>query len=368
LRVLFLPSGIFSNFLGESMKIRRNGFTLVELLVVIAIIGILVGLLLPAVQAAREAARRMSCSNNIKQLALAVHNYESTYRYIGRLSSPGQTDWGQDYNWNGYSPHVQMLPYIEQGNLYQQVYFDNHRTYPHYAGHPWFGDQPPAPGTQQTIKSVFAQKVPAFLCPSDLKYPNQTYPGNNYAFSSGPALVWYTSPGDRIGMYNRHAYTAFSDCPDGLSNTIMLGEFIKGDDDGGKFTNEGDVARGLSFPSGITNVKWTQAQLDAFAATTMAGGGNHVSGGGSHWMGPGFYNTAFNTMVTPNWRAPAGNNCGGCGEGDNDGIYPARSRHTGGAMHALGDGSVTFINNSVNLTAYQNYGSARGREAPTPIE
>lgn len=100
------------------MRRIRSGFTLVELLVVIAIIGILVGLLLPAVQAAREAARRMSCSNNLKQLGLAVHNYESTYKTCSRLASQGLTDWGQDGNWNGFSPHTGLLPYIEQGPLY----------------------------------------------------------------------------------------------------------------------------------------------------------------------------------------------------------------------------------------------------------
>ena len=352
------------------MRMRKQGFTLVELLVVIAIIGILVGLLLPAVQAAREAARRMSCSNNLKQLALAVHNYESSYKYIGRLSSPGQSDWGQDSNWNGYSPQCGLLPYIEQGPLYQQIYFGDHRDsrYPHYQGHPWAGDRPAPPGSTMTIKQQFATKIPGFLCPSDPKYPDFAYPGNNYAFSAGPSLGWYVAVGDQIGMYNRTRYTSFADCTDGLSNTIMLGEFVKGDANGGTFTNMGDIARGLAFPSGAPATKWSQVQLDAFAVATLAGGGNHVSGAGSHWMGPGMYNTAFNTMAPPNWRGVAGNNCGGCGEGDNDGIYPARSRHSGGAMHAMGDGSVQFIAQTISLSPYQSLGSARGGESNASIE
>jgi hypothetical protein len=216
-----------------------------------------------------------------------------------------------------------------------------------------------------SIKAQFATKISAFLCPSDPKYPDFAYPGNNYAFSAGPSLGWYVPAGAQIGMFNRTRYTGFSDTPDGLSNTIMLGEFIKGDADGGQFTNKGDIARGLGFPSGAGNINWTQAQLDVFQASTLAGGGNHVSGAGSHWMGPGMYNTAFNTMAPPNWRGVAGNNCGGCGEGDNDGIYPARSRHTGGAMHALGDGSVQFISQTVDLLTYQGLGSARGGEVTT---
>ncbi len=214
-----------------------------------------------------------------------------------------------------------------------------------------------------SIKAQFASKIPAFICPSDLQYPDPAYPGNNYAFSAGTNLGWYVAAGDQIGPFNRTRYTKFSDCPDGLSNTIFMGEFIKGDASSSTFTNRGDIARGLSFPAGTGARAWTQVQLDAFEVTTRGGGGNHVSGAGSHWMGPGMYNTAFNTMAPPNWRGVAGNNCSGCGEGDNDGIYPARSRHTGGAMHAMGDGSVQFISETIALIPYQQLGTARGDEA-----
>lgn len=343
-------------------KTMKRGFTLVELLVVIAIIGILVGLLLPAVQQAREAARRMSCSNNLKQLGLAVHNYESAFKKIGRLSSPGQTAWGQDSNWNGYSPHTGLLPYIEQAPLYQTIFFGDHQVYPHYEGHPWAGDRPNPPGSFLSIKQQFASRIPGFLCPSDPAYADVAYPGNNYAFSAGTNLGWYVAAGDQTGPFNRTRYTGFNDIIDGLSNTIMLGEFIKGDATGAFFTNRGDIARGLAFPGGTGARNWTQFQLDAFVITTQAGGGNHVSGAGSHWMGPGMYNTAFNTIAPPNWQGVAGNNCGGCGEGDNDGIYPARSRHTGGAMHAMADGSVQFIGESIELFTYQALGTARGEE------
>ena len=99
-------------------RFQRKAFTLVELLVVIAIIGILVGLLLPAVQAAREAARRMSCGNNLKQLGLAFHNYESTYKRVPRLASDmrwSRTAGGTAAsNWHGYSAHTMILPYISK--------------------------------------------------------------------------------------------------------------------------------------------------------------------------------------------------------------------------------------------------------------
>jgi len=343
------------------MQKIRKGFTLVELLVVIAIIGILVGLLLPAVQAAREAARRMSCSNNMKQLGLAVHNYESTFKVAPRLSAQGQTDWGQDSQWNGFSPHTQILPYIEQGPLYEQVFFENHRTFPHYQGHPWNGGGIP-PGKTMDCRAVFLAKIPSFNCPSDRSVPNQDYPGSNYGFSAGTNLGWYVGPASRNGFFSRFAYGKFGSIIDGLSNTIMQAEFIKGDADGTTFTNAGDVARVRPFPPGAGEANWTIVQLNAYELVTLAGAGNHISNGGGHWMGPGFYNTAINTLAPPNWRGVAATAVDGHGEGDRDGVYPARSRHTGGVMHVMGDGSVQFIPSTIDILTYQRLGTANGGE------
>ena len=150
------------------MKRRRIGFTLVELLVVIAIIGILVGLLLPAVQQAREAARRMSCSNQLKQLALAVHNYESSYKSLPTLASSQSmvTATASTLNandWRGYTPHAMMLPYIEQTALYNQINFSQ----AHY------DTNIVAPATIAPVV-VGRTKVPGFLCPSDKPYPSTT--------------------------------------------------------------------------------------------------------------------------------------------------------------------------------------------------
>src|SRR5690606_8197484 len=109
-------------FGGFPMKLNRSAFTLVELLVVIAIIGILVGLLLPAVQAAREAARRMQCSNNLKQIILATHNYEATYKRLPGLTGS-----------SSFSPQARILPYIEQANLQDLIDFQQ----PLYVGPAW---------------------------------------------------------------------------------------------------------------------------------------------------------------------------------------------------------------------------------------
>ncbi len=358
------------------MSRMRKGFTLVELLVVIAIIGILVGLLLPAVQAAREAARRMSCSNNMKQIGLAVHNYESTFKVAPRLATRGRTNWGQDASWNGFSPHCQILPYIEQGNVYNQINFedtlDNDAHYPHYAYRPptWNAagtKTTPKPGLAGalTCQQLGGTKVPAFLCPSDPPYVFADWTSNNnYGFSSGSCLGWNNEP-TLNGFFRRFRYTGFNDIIDGLSNTIMLGEFVKGDGTGTTFTRAGDFAT-IALPSGFPRTFWTEAQLTQYGQLTATGAGQN-SEAGNFWFAPGHYNTAINTLAPPNWQfnsASIDTGCNGC-QGDHDGVFPARSRHAGGAMHAMGDGSVQFISSTVSVPTYQALGSAKGGDQGT---
>ncbi len=338
------------------MKRIRSGFTLVELLVVIAIIGILVGLLLPAVQAAREAARRMQCGNNVKQLALAYHTYESAFKAMPRTASPAfdtaTAPAQQTGSWNGYSALVGILPNIEQGSLFNQFTF---RQY-HY-------DATVLPGQTNSALTLGRFRIPGFVCPSDRAYPSTTDTGwSNYGVSEGSNAGWNVTAAFRNGFFQRDVYNKFGDCTDGLSNTIMLAEFVKGDGDNTTLTNMGDVVRGVAFPNAPISKRFiTQANLDAYGAAGLAAGStasNQLTFAGFRWAAPGFYNGAINTMAPPNWRFPAVHECTGCGQADAQGIFPARSRHSGGAQHAMGDGSVQFISNTVNLTTYQALGSA----------
>jgi prepilin-type N-terminal cleavage/methylation domain-containing protein len=335
-------------------KSQRLGFTLVELLVVIAIIGILVGLLLPAVQAAREAARRMSCSNNMKQLGLAMHNYESTFKKVPRLASsvtrPGGTP--QNGNWNGYSAHTMILPYIEQGNLFNQFRFNEY----HYNNDPAIANPTPL--------ALSRNKIATFLCPSDKDYPSTTDIGwSNYGWSEGPNKGWNIALALQNGFYHRAVETKFGDVTDGLSNTIMAAEFVKGDGTSALFSRFGDFANNISEVGALPNQFPTQDQLTVVGQAALANGvKSHRSPAGFRWIAPGFYNTAINTMAGPNWQFPAAMICNGCGQGDSQGVFPARSRHTGGAQHVMGDGSVQFISDNTDLRTYQGLGSANGND------
>ncbi|MDG1873183.1 MAG: DUF1559 domain-containing protein [Mariniblastus sp.] len=214
-----------------SLKSKKNGFTLVELLVVIAIIGILIGMLLPAVQQVREAARRITCANNIKQLAVAALNYESAHQQfppglnlpIGYASG---NIWPNSsvHNATGDPPHpnefgswfVWIMPFMEQNNIIDQMDL-NQRDYANCLG----------------ADSPGSSVVPAFMCPSDYiprEVVTYTRSGNTYCFGAnsyyGNAGVksWYHATATFDGVFYYNSKTTFASISDGSSNTIMIGE------------------------------------------------------------------------------------------------------------------------------------------------
>jgi len=343
---------------------RKRGFTLVELLVVIAIIGVMVGLLLPAVQAAREAARRMSCSNNLKQLGLSFHNYHDTFRRLPHGAAPVSGDFNGTFtvsnsNWHGYSPQTMILPYIEQTAVFDQLTFRSTYTSGTIV--------PPAIIAPRVLART---QISTFLCPSDKDYPNATSRGwINYGVNFGSNTGWRNDIQNCNGMFVLNFTRNFKDVTDGLSNTIMMGEFNKGDASGAIFdVRNGDVVRSQPFgamptvfriAAGIPSI--TQGQLEAYGAQCLTGQANHISFAGIEWMAPGQYTASFNTLAPPNWRFPACMRDGG-GMGDSQGLFPARSRHPGGVQVSLGDASVRFISDSVDLILYQSMGSIDGGE------
>jgi prepilin-type N-terminal cleavage/methylation domain-containing protein/prepilin-type processing-associated H-X9-DG protein len=200
---------------GEArMSRRRHAFTLIELLVVIAIIAILMGLLLPAVQKVREAASRIKCTNNLKQMGLACHNYHDTQRSLppGYLALmpyvDGATDTAPGWGWPAF-----LLPYLEQDNLYHQINF-----------------------SQPVQSSLAAQVVlPMFLCPSDIVPPTPftvtdvtstpiaTLAPSSYAATCGPDASDVSDP-TGAGVFYRNSQTRLTDITDGTSSTVMIGD------------------------------------------------------------------------------------------------------------------------------------------------
>ncbi|MEM7454075.1 MAG: DUF1559 domain-containing protein [Planctomycetota bacterium] len=184
---------------------RASGFTLVELLVVIAIIGILIGMLLPAVQQVREAARRINCANNMRQLGLAVMNYESAFQHF----PSGVVDSDDDLTDALHSGLVYLLPNIEQNNVYEQYDFNSD----------W------KTGTNLTLTQV---KIETFLCPSNTSAVGQDggIPGapSDYAFNKGSVSTLSALPGSSTGPFGVNSQTRVADIRDGSSTTFMIGE------------------------------------------------------------------------------------------------------------------------------------------------
>lgn len=314
-------------------RIARSGFTLVELLVVIAIIGILVGLLLPAVQAAREAARRMQCSNNLKQLGLAVHNYESAHKVfpLGVLQFPLTAEFAYPrLTWG-----IHLYPYIEQSAVYDRFSFTMgvHNTM--YL-HPLNSSGP---------NSLTAFVPPTMQCPSDgvgsAVYahpgiqPHITAKGNYGAFfgNLNKGATRTLSAGHLPAAFG-YRPVKFGSITDGTSNSMAFGEQLRG---------------AVSDP-----------------ASSMRG---------SYWYDfPG--GAWIFTFIGPNSPVPDSLRASSCplaerqpalnlpcvpvnGNGETVG---SRSRHVGGVQVAMCDGSVHFISNSIGLSVWRALGSISGGE------
>ncbi|MCA9127135.1 MAG: DUF1559 domain-containing protein [Planctomycetales bacterium] len=294
--------------------LRKRGFTLVELLVVIAIIGILVGLLLPAVQAAREAARRMQCGNNLKQIGLALHNYESSYKRL----PPAWVDWNGWWAPPLHAAHanVAILPFMEQENL--SNLYDPRVSWDH------------------ANNAVMADKMPStYVCPStpgggeieaDSGFQTSDY---NYIRSD---TGWITDPVPGKAMFEQNEFRRLGDVTDGLTNTMMV------------------------YESAGRTKSWVLGQQTAppawFIREYRAWTGNF----NSQWL----YTASF--TLDPSGGEPTVNWFVGSQIINTHNWGAAYAFHTGGMNSALGDGSVHFISENIDIDTLSALSSINGGE------
>jgi prepilin-type N-terminal cleavage/methylation domain-containing protein/prepilin-type processing-associated H-X9-DG protein len=352
----------------------RGGFTLVELLVVIAIIGVLVALLLPAVQAAREAARRAKCLNHIRQWGLALHNYHDTF-----LAFPTANAQNYQPNAQGFSPQARLLPFIEQANLQNTLDF----AQPAFTG-PWNALTP-----NPQFAAAFATPIQVALCPSDpapvlnMGAGGTNYSGINYmvSFGSGTGtnydLRWRTD-----GLVYENSGVRFADATDGTSNTVFLSETVRSV--GPDFSLPAGTLPNAPYQATLNGSSGVSATLQAFPGMSGSGGGwsngssgtienpdlatiwpqktswrgassAALRGRGTSWAHSGAMSTLTNGYSTPNSRIP-------------DvvihftGFFAPRSFHSGGAQALMGDGSVRFLPNSIDVLVHRGLHSASGGE------
>jgi prepilin-type N-terminal cleavage/methylation domain-containing protein/prepilin-type processing-associated H-X9-DG protein len=343
------------------MRVSRRGFTLIELLVVIAIIGVLIGLLLPAVQKVREAANRMSCQNNLKQIGLACHNYANTFGYFPPGSANTPASGG-----SAASMIALVLGYMEQGNLYNLFDFTS--------------------DVNNSASNFLArtQEVKSYNCPSDAETTRLTQVGlipaglsnapagrNSYMYNNGATAHFVNYPasdGNLIGLANYlvngsgqvTSRVQITDIIDGTSNTLLMSETTHSTVSGGCQLTGDDL--------NPTNI-YLEPNSEFNFYTPMYGTAPYHC---NNWnYGPTsrisyrtceyFRNIAemiiFTTTIPPNYTGYD------CGDYNITGAHmAARSYHSGGVNVGFSDGSVRFITNTINTTTWAALGSRAGGE------
>lgn len=372
----------------------RRAFTLIELLVVIVIIGMLIALLLPAVQAARSAARRSHSSNNLKQIGLALHNYEAA-----RLHYPPswkEPDFPNGNDFNGWSIHALLLPYLEKSEITTRI--DYNQPYTEYTSSGSLGGVTTADGDSN--QNLSGLRVPVYVSPDEprdearLKGGEPTHYPVNYAANMGTFLVWNPDTGEvgngafapgkgfRAGAYH-----------DGLSNTMAFAE-VKAWQPYGRNTGYDATDSNISnlvatvtpVVDGVINTPAAVADIEALVQAADATGNYKTNSGHTEWVDGRAHQTGFTTLFAPNQQVLVDAKSDGVlvdvdwtnwqegkdrvigGEQTTWSAVTARSYRSEGVLTLFMDGGVRTVTPEINLGVWRAVSTRAGGELIPPTE
>ncbi len=326
---------------------RRSGFTLIELLVVMGVIGLLVGLLLPAVQQAREAARRMKCASNLRQIGLAVHGYHNDNNALppsnsNRLIIP---------YYGHFSVQARVLPYLGERALYNSINFTVGTVPPSSMGIP---NRPEWAGRIALQRTVFETAVDLFVCPSDsgqFEAGGSNYRGNTGVGPDAHSAAEFPDSGN--GLFPEAERVTFARVRDGLAHTAAFSERVRG-------TNNpiGMPDPTRDYYARTVGVYTADQSLAACRAAAREGRSGYTEGG-RYWFWTGRERTLYNHGQVPNGRVP---DCLGPGGITALGLATARSGHPGVVNVLMGDNSVRAVGESIDQAVWRGLGSRSGGE------
>jgi prepilin-type N-terminal cleavage/methylation domain-containing protein/prepilin-type processing-associated H-X9-DG protein len=315
---------------------KAAGFTLVELLVVIAIVGVLMALLLPAIQSAREAGRRTACINHLKQLGIAQQGFHDAHGRFppGRGGPPPKI----------FSPQAYLLPYVEEGSIEQQIYFDLAPTPVVIAGMFYSGAE---------NKPAASTPVPVLQCPSDVtvgRVPGSDYAATNYVACSGSGTVNEGSLTAADGVFFKESKITFKNLLDGSSHTAAFSERMLG---------TGQPATTLAPELSASYILELKSSSPVSPANCQVeSNGLWYKERGAKWILGNYGNTVYNHYHVPNAVAWDCMNLP-----QQQGYLSARSYHLGGVNVLFCDGSVRFVTDEIALEVWRAWGTREGSEA-----
>lgn len=339
---------------------RKNGFTIIELLVVIATISLLLSLTAPAIQGARERARWLTCTANLRDIGVALHGYESTHGTLPRggfmaLRRANPSNPSQGSYLRSHSPHMYLLPFLDQSSLYDQIDIDT----------PTDRNMVFPVGSHDPNAEVRATRLPKFLCPSD---SSADIARNSYRANLGLTAFTY---GKIVGKISDHRLGPFAfadsvprlrDCTDGLSNTAAFSERLVGDQDPRQYHAGRDVfdVSEVTDPNDIMlSPSPSDACVRACGSLTNSQP-RHDSTSGLYWLHGGLMDSWYTHLLTPNHEVP---DCGSISGILGFGMVTARSEHPGGVNTLLLDGSARLVSSRISATVWSAVGASRDGES-----